>query len=55
LAGWFAWASSRRFARERSNEVRLTKDTLMAPPAVIWMFAMFLFAALGVLRILAYW
>jgi len=54
LAAIFAWFSSKKFAKTTPVERPSLCETLKAPPAVIWLFVMSLFAFFGLLKILAY-
>jgi len=53
LAALFAWLSSKRFAESSTAGARW-KKLAAAPPAVIWIFMMALFSAVGLMKVLAY-
>lgn len=49
-----AWFSSMKFTKPVAGGRPSLSDIIQAPPAVIWLFVMFLFALFGLLKMLAY-
>jgi len=48
-----AWFSSKQFIKATPGASASWKSIMMAPPAVIWLFVVFLFCLFGLLRMIA--